>query len=65
MGSLTPNASFSSPADSRYENRTRPNDGGLRTVSGRPQEILADLTDGNGHHHRLSAAPFHPDWPGA
>jgi len=33
--------------------------------SGRPQEILADLTDANGHHHRVNAAPYHPDWPGA
>lgn len=32
--------------------------------SGRPQEILADLTDVNGHHHRVNAAPYHPDWPG-
>lgn len=32
--------------------------------SGRPQEILADLTDANGHHHRVSAAPCHPEWPG-
>ncbi|HJS75035.1 MAG TPA: hypothetical protein VJ921_12165 [Vicinamibacteria bacterium] len=32
--------------------------------SGRPQEILADLTDANGHPHRINAAPFHPDWPG-
>jgi hypothetical protein len=33
--------------------------------SGRPQEILADLTDANGHRHRVTAAPYHPDWPGA
>jgi hypothetical protein len=33
--------------------------------SGRPQEILADLTDANGHPHRVSASPYHPDWPGA
>ncbi len=33
--------------------------------SGRPQEILADLTDANGHHHRVTAGPYHPDWPGA
>lgn len=32
--------------------------------SARPQEILADLTDANGHHHRVTAAPYHPDWPG-
>jgi hypothetical protein len=32
--------------------------------SGRPQEILADLTDTNGHHHRVTAAPFFPGWPG-
>jgi hypothetical protein len=32
--------------------------------SGRPQEILADLTDANGHPQRVTAAPFHPDWPG-
>ena len=32
--------------------------------SGRPQEILADLTDASGHHHRVNAAPYHPDWPG-
>jgi hypothetical protein len=34
-------------------------------ASGRPQEILADLTDANGNHHRVNAAPYHPDWPGA
>lgn len=34
-------------------------------ASGRPQEILADVTDAGGHHHRVSAAPYHPDWPGA
>jgi hypothetical protein len=33
--------------------------------SGRPQEIIADLTDENGHHHRIVSAPYHPDWPGA
>jgi hypothetical protein len=33
--------------------------------SGRPQEVLADLTDANGHHHRVTAAPYHPHWPGA
>jgi hypothetical protein len=32
--------------------------------SGRPQEILADLTDANGHPHRVTAAPHHPAWPG-
>jgi hypothetical protein len=33
--------------------------------SGRPNEIVADVTDENGHHHRVNAAPYHPDWPGA
>lgn len=33
--------------------------------SGRPAELLADLTDANGHSIRVTAAPFHPDWPGA
>lgn len=32
--------------------------------SGRPREILADLTDASGFHHVITAAPFHPDWPG-
>ncbi len=32
--------------------------------SARPQEILADLTDANGHPHRVTAAPHHPAWPG-
>jgi hypothetical protein len=32
--------------------------------SGRPQEILADLTDASGHPHRITAAPFFPGWPG-
>lgn len=33
--------------------------------SSRPSELLADLTDVNGHSIRITAAPFHPDWPGA
>lgn len=33
--------------------------------SGRPREVLIDLTDDNGYHHQVVAAPFHPDWPGA
>lgn len=33
--------------------------------SGRPREVLVDLTDDNGFHHQVKAAPFHPDWPGA
>jgi hypothetical protein len=32
--------------------------------SGRPQEILADLTDANGHPHRITAAPVFTGWPG-
>jgi hypothetical protein len=32
-------------------------------ASGRPRLILADLTDVNGFHHVITAAPFHPDWP--
>lgn len=34
-------------------------------VSGRPQEIIVDITDQNGHHLQVNAAPYHPDWPGA
>ena len=33
--------------------------------SGRPRELLADLTDESGFHHVVIAAPYHPDWPGA
>lgn len=34
-------------------------------VSGRPAQIVVDLTDANGNHVWVNAAPFHPDWPGA
>ena len=33
--------------------------------SGRPSTLEADLVDTNGFQHRISVAPFHPDWPGA
>lgn len=33
--------------------------------SSRPARILGDITDANGFHHQIVAAPFHPDWPGA
>jgi hypothetical protein len=33
--------------------------------SGRPAELIAELTDANGHSIRITAAPYHPDWPGA
>jgi hypothetical protein len=32
--------------------------------SGRPREVVADLTDENGHHLQVNAGPYHPDWPG-
>jgi hypothetical protein len=33
-------------------------------ASGRPQTLLADLTDGNGVHYRVEGAPYFPGWPG-
>jgi hypothetical protein len=34
-------------------------------ASGRPQSLLADLTDENGVHYRVDGAPYFPGWPGA
>ncbi len=32
--------------------------------SSRPAHLLADLTDDSGFSYRVTAVPYHPDWPG-
>ncbi len=32
--------------------------------SSRPAQLLADLTDDSGFSYRVTAVPYHPDWPG-
>ena len=34
-------------------------------ASGRPQSLLADLTDDNGVHYRVDGSPYFPGWPGS